>query len=218
MPVITGGGGGPAAGTYLPVADAAGVVVDTTTYDDTIKGSGKLTTLVFPANQGALAIALHGDAFPRWVLGSDANSSGLNAGFGTTDPTLSQASLFVGGGGFFVLETLIIGQTHVDASEAAALNTLSPKLTITAGALPTHDFTGKSGLGQQIITSRDVDVYVQTTTAGSVVAALSPDDTTYSTLYTKTTLASDVCHARVPAGWYLKLTATTSVLGVGTYA
>ena len=29
--------GGPAAGTYLPVANAAGVTVDTTTYPDKIK-------------------------------------------------------------------------------------------------------------------------------------------------------------------------------------
>lgn len=208
----------PAAGSLVPVADATGVTVDNTTYDDTIKGSGKLTTLVFPADAGALAIALAGDAFPRWVLGADPNNFGLCAGVGTADPTQSAAVLAVNAASEWVVTSLFIGGPVSDPLMAPPLNAISPKLTITSGALPTVDFTGKSGMGQQVSTARDVDIYVETGTAGSVVAALSPDNMTYTTIYTKTMLATDVCHARVPAGWYLKLTATTAVLGVGTYA
>src|SRR5436853_5126759 len=81
-----GGGGGPASGSYLPTANDSGVTVDTTTYADPIAGGGaKLATLVFPADQGALAIAKTGDAFPRWLFASDGHD-GVYMGTGAFDP------------------------------------------------------------------------------------------------------------------------------------
>lgn len=81
----------------IPVADDTDVVVDTTTYDNSVTGVGKLTTLVFPTDTVAIAIAIDGDDFPRWLLTTDSND-GLYLGDGTFDP---YASTFVryGGGG-----------------------------------------------------------------------------------------------------------------------
>jgi hypothetical protein len=77
----------------LPVADPEGVTVDTTTYDNPILGSGKLTTLVFPASETAyLAIAEIGDAFPRYIFGNEV-SDGISMGDGTFDPYSSGSSI-----------------------------------------------------------------------------------------------------------------------------
>jgi len=83
-----GNGGSQPAGSVIPTANADGVTVDTTTYDDTIAGGGaKLTTLVFPQNQGAIAIAIEGDDFPRYVIAADPDGDGIYIGDGTGDPT-----------------------------------------------------------------------------------------------------------------------------------
>ncbi len=75
-------------GTVLPVADSTGVTVDTTTYDNPITGSGKLTTLVFPQSTAALAIAIEGDSFPRVLLGSDPTDGDfVGLGDGTFSPS-----------------------------------------------------------------------------------------------------------------------------------
>lgn len=76
-----------ASGSDIPIADPTSTVVDSTTYDNGISGSGKLTTLVFPADTSALAIALDGDDYPRWVLSADATSYGILMGDGTQEPT-----------------------------------------------------------------------------------------------------------------------------------
>jgi hypothetical protein len=68
------------------VADSDGVTVDTTTYDNPVTGSGKIATLVFPATTTAFAIALEGDAFPRWCFSSDPMGDDLTFGDGTFDP------------------------------------------------------------------------------------------------------------------------------------
>jgi hypothetical protein len=81
-----GGGGGVTPGTVLPVADPAGVTVDTTTYDNPVTGSGKITTLVFPQQTAAFAIAIEGDAFPRWCWATDPVTDDLTLGDGTIDP------------------------------------------------------------------------------------------------------------------------------------
>jgi hypothetical protein len=74
-------------GKVIPVADAAGVTVDTTTYANAIRGSGHYTTLVFTAETALLAVAQSGDAFPRWVFGSEPDGDGIYMGDGTVDPT-----------------------------------------------------------------------------------------------------------------------------------
>lgn len=77
-------GGGSLPGTDVPVAAGLGVAsVDTTTYDNTITGSGKFTTLVLPVDNAVMAIAIEGDAFPRWVMDSDPFNLGLQWGDGT---------------------------------------------------------------------------------------------------------------------------------------
>jgi len=87
----------PAAG--LPLADPAGVVIDTATYDNTITGSGKLTTVVFPGNTTAFAWAIAGDAFPRVIIGGDPEDTCLAVGDGTFDPYAEGGIISHGGGG-----------------------------------------------------------------------------------------------------------------------
>lgn len=232
MPIISGGVGNTtaqdvASGKLLPVADATGVTVDTTTYNDTIKGSGKLTTLVFPASQGALAIALAGDAFPRWVMDADASDFGITFGDGTFD--CAQTGGTVGWRGFAAQQP-IIGSGNgsgvfvpaaATKDDAPKISQLSPKFTIASGALPTVQLS--SGTGAQVSTSRDVETYTPltlTAVGGTVVVAVSPDNVTYSTIMTVTPAVNasvtDVT-VRVPAAWYLKMTATNATLGVTTY-
>lgn len=114
-------------------------------------------------------------------------------------------------------------------SQPAALNQLSPVGTITSGALPTVQLV--SGTGVQIVTTRDCETYTTVTgdatnNVASVTVALSPDNVTYSTiivpsiaaaLNTSGALGIPVT-VRVPAGWYLKMTAVHASLGVTTYA
>src|SRR3954469_6197416 len=75
-----------------------------------------------------------------------------------------------------------------DASTAipATRNQVSPVGTITSGALPTQTLT--SGTGAQISTTRDVDTYTlwtgdATNNAATATVAISPDNSTYSTIY-----------------------------------
>ena len=115
MPVISGGGGGgPAAGTYLPVADGTGVTVDTTTYANPIRGSGTLTTLVFPINTALLAFAVTGDAHPRAILASDP-TDGWYFGNGTQDPYNAGAQL----------KTSVVGSVVSQAMLGSTAATLS---------------------------------------------------------------------------------------------
>lgn len=219
----------PAAGSLIPVANATGVTVDSTTYDDTIKGSGKLTTLVFPSDQGALAIAIAGDAFPRWIIGANPENAGISMSDGTTDPyaTLN----FAGVESRLAWQT---GRVELASSpnldlDAAAFRDISPRFTITSGALPTVQLV--TATGAQISTTRDAETITPCTfnpgaaTTATVTVALSPDNVTYSTLAVVTEPAGVALDGtilpvkvRVPAGWYLKLTANAqAVLGLTTY-
>lgn len=94
-----GGGGGTSS---LPTANETGSALDTTTYDDTVAGSGKLTALVFPDDQSALAIAIDGDAFPRWIIAANP-VNGINVGDGTIDP-VGDRQLALGSQGALVLQ------------------------------------------------------------------------------------------------------------------
>lgn len=76
----------------LPIADPTGVTVDTSTYDNPFTGSGKLTTLVFPAfsDTGLLAVAVEGEAFPRILMSTDL-TDGWYFADGSVDPRSGNA-------------------------------------------------------------------------------------------------------------------------------
>lgn len=106
----------------------------------------------------------------------------------------------------------------------APLNSVSPVGTITSGSLPT--VTLSSGTGAQVSTARDVNLYVPLTTdatnnAATCAVALSPDNSTYTTVETVSLAAAlntqgavvFPCNVRVPAGWYIKLTAAHMAIG-----
>lgn len=127
-----------------------------------------------------------------------------------------------------IRESVALEFTDAAAAQPALVNQVSPKGTVTSGALPTVQLV--SATGAQVSTSRDVETHTlvtadATNNAATVVVALSPDNTTYSTLYTLS-LAAAVNNTgaialplavRVPAGWYLKMTATRFTLGASTY-
>lgn len=107
------------------------------------------------------------------------------------------------------------GQDRIDG-------TLYSTIPISSGSLPTQSFS--SGVGAQILTTRNVTAYIVTTTSGvggTAAIALSPDNTTYSTLGT---IAPGVSGAvtlttvEVKAGWYLKITVATASITSVTYA
>ena len=106
----------------------------------------------------------------------------------------------------------------------APLNATSPVGTITSGALPT--VTLASGTGAQVSTARDVNLYVPLTSSGTnavatCALAISPDNSTYTTVGTVTLAAAVntigavviVETLRIPAGWYVKLTASNFTIG-----
>jgi hypothetical protein len=103
----------------------------------------------------------------------------------------------------------------------ATLNQVSPKGTVTSGALPTQQLV--TATGAQVSTSRDVETHTPctlTNAAGTITVALSSDNVTYSTLAVVTPAVNasitDVV-VRVPAGWYIKLTTSQATLGLTTY-
>lgn len=112
---------------------------------------------------------------------------------------------------------------------APRLNQLSPLFSTTSGALSTVQLV--SGTGAQVSTGRDVETYTPFTTdasnnLASCTVALSADDTTYSTLFVVTQAAALnnlgllilPITVRVPAGWFLKMTAVHGTIGASTYA
>ena len=122
--------------------------------------------------------------------------------------------------------------TFTDASPAApvALSATSPVGTMTSGTLPN---TGAwvSGTAKVNPVSRDITVYLEivgdaSNNVASCVVALSPDNTTYTTLATPS-LAAAVNNTgaitipfavRVPNGWYIKLTLTHVTVAASIYA
>jgi hypothetical protein len=100
---------------------------------------------------------------------------------------------------------------------------------ITDSALPTTSAFA-SGTAKQIHATRDVFLSVPITTdatanAATCAVALSPDNSTFSTLYTLTssvavnTVGAVVLPVSlyVPAAWYVKLTVSHATIGTGTY-
>lgn len=105
-------------GTDLPIADpGGGYHVDTTTYDNPVSGSGKMAVAVFPADTAAFAIAIEGDAFPRWVFTSDP-TDGFYFGDGTSAAYGGGANLFV----------------QSDGSATLSANTVSVRVGVTTDA------------------------------------------------------------------------------------
>lgn len=122
-----------------------------------------------------------------------------------------------------------IGVAAASPTSQALLNQVSPVGTVVSGSLATTTFV--SGTGKQISTTRDVDLYVPVTYNASaadatLTVALSPDNSTYSTLGVETVKFATnpenggirILRVRVPAGWYVKLTAVNATIGTGTYA
>lgn len=122
-------------GSGLSPADPASITVDTTTYDDTIEGSGKLATLLFPAGLfAALAIAQEGDAFPRFILSSDPTANPFFLSDGTVDPAssgLNFGQVTNNGDGTF---SLSIDATH-GTSTMGALVAPNEYLNVFGGAV-----------------------------------------------------------------------------------
>lgn len=89
-----GGGGGLTPATPFTV----------TQMPNTITGDGDIDVMVFPAETAAIAIALDGDEFPRWLLSADPSGAGIAFGPGTVDPydggayiaTNSDSHVFIG--------------------------------------------------------------------------------------------------------------------------
>ena len=120
-----------------------------------------------------------------------------------------------------VKDSGVLSFTGAAAVIPATLNQVSPKGTVTSGALSTQQLV--TATGAQVSTARDVETHTPctlTNAAGTVTVALSPDNVTYSTLAVVTPAVNasitDVV-VRVPAGWYIKLTVSQATLGLTTY-
>ncbi len=132
-----------------------------------------------------------------------------------------------------------IGGTQVDLDPAGNGNRFLAGIVLAAhgiqtgqqasGALPTVQLV--TATGAQIDTASDRETITPCTfnpgvaTTATITVALSPDNVTYSTLGIETepvgTVLDGTIHlvkVRVPAGWYLKLTANAQAsLGLTTY-
>ena len=120
-----------------------------------------------------------------------------------------------------VLANRVLSFDDAAQLQPAALNQVSPKGTVTSGALSTQQLV--TATGAQVSTTRDVETHTPctlTNAAGTITVALSPDNVTYSALAVVTPAVNasitDVV-VRVPAGWYIKLTVSQATLGVTTY-
>jgi hypothetical protein len=186
-----GGGGGPAAGTYWPAAAPSGTVLDTTTYDNEITGSGKMSVLVFPEDTAAIAFAIDGDDFPRFIIGSDLSNAGLGLGDGTFDPVGGGVGLFITGGlslGFngytppaqvFSTRELITGN-NVNIANAAG-GTLTWDTAAGTALMDLTDPTGPAFLAAGIF-ALAVQVTVSALTAGGYFVAQLTNDADAATV------------------------------------
>jgi hypothetical protein len=245
---IPAGGGGSgnttaqvvASGKVLPVADATGVTVDTTTYSNPVEGADKLTVLMFPLDTALVAWAIAGDAHPRAILACD-TADGWYFGDGTYDPYVSgNAVLAVDVSGNTVISPAksnqivnLAGRAQANAAalqgQLPQLQQLSPLFSIVNGALPTVQLV--TATGAQIQTGTDSETVTPVTfnsgaaNTATCLVQLSPDNVTYSTLGTESepvgvALAGTIhlVKVRVPAGWYIKLTVNAqATLGLTTY-
>lgn len=115
----------------------------------------------------------------------------------------------------------VLRTTDTTAAAIVGRNQVSPVGTVTAGALSTQQLV--SATGAQVSTTRDVETHTpctSTSAAPAVTVAISPDNTTYSTLcvasWAITAAITDIV-VRVPAGWFIKLTAVNATIGVTTF-
>jgi hypothetical protein len=120
-----------------------------------------------------------------------------------------------------VRESGVISYTGSAPTIPATLNQVSPKGTVTAGALATQQLV--TATGATLSTTRDVESHTTcatTSAAGTITVQLSPDNTTYSTLCIVTPAVSLVTVdivVRVPAGWFIKLTSSNATIGITTF-
>lgn len=77
--------GGPLMGPYVPLADPAGVTIETA--PNAVKGSGTITVVTVPADTTVLAVKLAGDDFPRFKINANPTDFGfISLSDGTVDP------------------------------------------------------------------------------------------------------------------------------------
>jgi hypothetical protein len=141
------------------VADHAGVTVDTTTYANPVAGSGNLTTLVFPQDTAALAIALTGDAHPRWLMTTD-GLDGIYMGNGASDLyNVPSASMNVGSNNEGVLSG-----NGMSLKVGSAASGGRPKRAFVGGSLQIspNGSTITSGAGIPAISGELGDIYIRT--------------------------------------------------------
>jgi hypothetical protein len=124
------------------------------------------------------------------AIGTDSGGNGATSG---------TANLIVLGTANHTFSTL--GKVKIDAHGT------------TSGALSTVTFS--SATGAQVDTSCDRFVVIRTNivvATDTVAFAISPDNTTYTTLATSTpgVVSSDITTLAVPAAWYVKVTVTGS--------
>lgn len=67
-----------------------------------------------------------------------------------------------------------------------------------------------SGTAQVLSASREVDLYINITTAASLAIAMGPTASASVTLNTAESDTLGLIHIRVPAGWFVKLTGTVA--------
>jgi len=139
--------------------------------------------------------------------------------------TLCSGVLASGNDNLFVPSGQCLTLTY-DATNAnwspAFTSTVFPNGTSTAEAAKSGVSAGNSAFvtatAVQITKNNDVMVYCNVATAGTVVLAISPDNTTYYTIQPSVVMPIGTALSwRVPAGWYTKFTLTTAVLSTYTY-
>lgn len=90
-----------------------------------------------------------------------------------------------------------------------------------SGSLPTQVLS--TGVGATLSTTRTVTAYIavtNTAAGGTCAVALSPDNSTYSTVATATSTVNSSVHTItvvVPAGWFVKATFSNATI-VTTFA
>lgn len=113
--------------------------------------------------------------------------------------------------------------------DAAALNQLTSALTITSGTLPNLG-SWVSGTGIVNPVTRQISVVVAMVSSGTAATAtnaiaVSPDNTTYTTVGTQTVSTAVntvgalqlVTSVTVPAGWYIKCTFANATVAASIY-
>jgi len=213
------------------VAGSPGTWVDTATIGPSVSSVFTRSGAVV-ATTGDYTVAQVTGAAPLASPTLTGTPAAPTAAVDTNTTQLATTAYVVGQGYAKLASPTFTGTVTVPAAAAVTaaprLNQLSPALTITSGALPTA--TLSSGTGAQILTTRDAETVTPftgdgTNNAATCAIALSPDNTTYSTLDTLSIAAglnvlgalALSANVRVPAGWYLKLTAVHGTIGTTTY-